>query len=114
MYNMYAENQDGVNERLYLGFKETFLPIQGRTFLMVVESKFNPPWCNIVCIFFTFYWNMLILLPEQLIYNDPKKFRSCVEDSLKIGRNFCRKKNSHCEIVCQVSSKSVRYFVFCG
>ena len=48
---------------------------------------------------------MLILLPEQLIYNDPKKFRSCVDDSLKIGRNFCRKKNCHCEIVCQVRSK---------
>ena len=63
MYNMYAEIQDGVNatsatvrQKLYLGFKERFLPIQGRAFLMVVESKFNPPWCNIVCIFFTFNW----------------------------------------------------------
>ena len=63
IYNMYAEIQGGVDatratlripklskkwQKLCLGFKARFLPIQGRAFLMLVESKFNPPSCNIV------------------------------------------------------------------
>ena len=78
MYNMYAEIQDGVDatsatvrQKLYLGFKERFLPIQGRAFLMVVVLFVNE---NDFC----YYIQSTLVVVLFVNENDFCYYRNCL------------------------------------